>query len=106
MKIYELMNDIIGVEFLEARGGWCVDGLKYGNPEGEFSKVAVTLTATVDIIRAAKESPPSRTPIKRSALFLVLCLATSTPPKIFTAISAPSAARSMQANLTRAPSMS
>lgn len=55
MKIYELMNDIIGVEFMEARGEWCVDGLKYGNPDGELSKVAVTLTATVDIIRAAKE---------------------------------------------------
>ena len=55
MKICEIMNDIIGPGFLESRAGWCVDGLKYGNPDGEVSRVAVCLTATVDVIRAAAE---------------------------------------------------
>ncbi len=55
MKIYEIMDDIIGREFLDARGGWSVDGLKYGDPEGEVTRVAVCLTATVDVIKAAAE---------------------------------------------------
>ena len=55
MKIYEIMNDIIGVEFLECRDGWCVDGLKYGDPDAEVTKVATCLTATPDVIRAAGE---------------------------------------------------
>ncbi len=55
MKIFEIMNDIIGVEFLECRGGWCVDGLKYGDPDADVTKVAVTMTATPDVIRAAGE---------------------------------------------------
>lgn len=55
MKIFEIMNDIIGAEFLECRGGWCVDGLKYGDPDGEVTKVATCLTATPDVIRAAGE---------------------------------------------------
>ncbi len=55
MKIYELMEDIIGKEFLECRGGWCVDGLKYGDPDRDVSRVAVCMTATPDVIRDAAE---------------------------------------------------
>ncbi len=54
MKIYEIMEDIIGREFLEARD-WCVDGLKYGDPDREVTKVATCLTATPDVIRGATE---------------------------------------------------
>ncbi len=53
MKIYEIMDDIIGHGFIESRGCWCVDGLKYGDPDREVSKVAVCLTATPDVITCA-----------------------------------------------------
>ncbi len=53
MKIYEIMTDIIGEEFLGRE--WCVDGLKYGDPEREVTRVITCLTATYDVIRAAAE---------------------------------------------------
>lgn len=55
MKAFEIMDEIIGPGFIESRGGWCVDGVKFGDPEAEVSKIAVCLTATPDIIRDAAQ---------------------------------------------------
>ena len=55
MKAFEIMNDIIGEDFIEYAGEHTVDTLKAGNPEKEISKIRVCLTATPEVLRQAKE---------------------------------------------------
>lgn len=54
MKAYEIMNDVIGEEFL-AGMGFTVDGIKAGDENKEVKKIGVCMTATPDVIRAASE---------------------------------------------------
>ena len=55
MKAFEIMNDIIGDEFLQKAGENTVDTLKAGNPEKEVRKIGTCLTATPEVLREAKE---------------------------------------------------
>lgn len=54
MKAYEIMNDLFSL----SRPLWIertCDTLKAGDPEAEVTKVAVSMFATVDIVRAARD---------------------------------------------------
>lgn len=55
MKAYEIMNDIIGEDFLRERGQDTVDTLKVGDPDKEVKKIGTCLTATPEVLRQAKE---------------------------------------------------
>ena len=55
MKAKDIMRDIITPQWQDAHLGRTGDCLKIGNPECEVKKIATTLTATPDIIRAAGE---------------------------------------------------
>lgn len=55
MKAFEIMNDIIGVDFIEQRGATTVDTLKVGDPQKEVKKIGTCLTATPEVLCAAKE---------------------------------------------------
>ena len=39
MKAFEIMNDIIGVDFIEQRGATTVDTLKAGDSQKEVKKI-------------------------------------------------------------------
>lgn len=52
MKASEIMNDIIGEDFV-ASMPWTVDRLKLGDGEREVKKIALCHMATPDVIRAA-----------------------------------------------------
>lgn len=54
MKAYEIMNDIIGADFISSTP-WTVDRLKMGDENKEVNKVAVCHIATPDVIRAAAQ---------------------------------------------------
>ena len=55
MKAKDIMREVITPAWLDARAGRTVDCLKIGDPECEVAKIATTLTATPDVIRAAGE---------------------------------------------------
>lgn len=55
MKAFEIMNDIIGQDFLQERGENTVDTLKAGNPQKEVRKIGTCLTATPEVLKQAKE---------------------------------------------------
>ena len=55
MKAFEIMNDIIGVDFIEQRGATTVDTLKAGDSQKEVKKIGTCLTATPEVLCAAKE---------------------------------------------------
>lgn len=55
MKAFEIMNDIIGEDFIKYAGENTVDTLKVGNPEKEVKKIGTCLTATPEVLRQAKE---------------------------------------------------
>ena len=54
MKAYEIMNDLFSLARTMDLGRTC-DTCKAGNPDTEVTKVAVSMFATVDIIRQAKD---------------------------------------------------
>lgn len=54
MKAFEIMNDIIGEDFV-ASMPWTVDTLKVGDSQREVKKAALCHIATPDVIRAAAE---------------------------------------------------
>jgi len=54
MKAYEIMNDIIGEEFLAEHPN-TVDTIKAGDENREVKRIGTCLTATPDVLRAAKE---------------------------------------------------
>ncbi len=54
MKAYEIMEDVIGRDFL-ANTGFTVDTHKAGDKEVEVTRIGVCMTATPDVLRAAKE---------------------------------------------------
>lgn len=55
MEAFEIMTDIIGADFIAARGDSTVDCLKIGDKDAEISKIATCLTVTPDLIREMKE---------------------------------------------------
>ncbi len=54
MKAYEIMEDVIGREFL-ANAGFTVDTHKAGDKDVEVTKIGVCMTATPNVLREAKE---------------------------------------------------
>lgn len=54
MKAFEIMEDVIGKEFL-ANMGFTVDTHKAGDENREVTKIGVCMTATPDVLKAAKE---------------------------------------------------
>ena len=54
MKAYEIMNDLFSLASAMGDGRTC-DTIKAGDPNAEVSKVAVSMFATVDIVRQAKD---------------------------------------------------
>lgn len=54
MKAYEIMDDLFSLSMPLGDHRTC-DTLKAGDPEKEVSKVAVSMFATVDIVRAARD---------------------------------------------------
>ena len=55
MKAKEIMREVITPAWEDAHSSWTVDCLKIGDPECEVKKIATTLTATPDIIKAVGE---------------------------------------------------
>lgn len=54
MKAFEIMNDIIGVDFLK-QNEKTIDTFKIGNAEKEVTKIGVCFIATPEVIANAKE---------------------------------------------------
>ena len=54
MKASEIMNDIIGEDYISANPD-TVDTIKAGDPNREVKRIATCLTATPDVLRAARE---------------------------------------------------
>lgn len=55
MKAFEIMNDIIGEDFIKHAGDNTVDTLKAGDPQKEVKKIGTCLTATPEVLKQAKE---------------------------------------------------
>ena len=54
MKAYEIMEDLFSLSKPLWNDRTC-DTLKAGDPDTEVTKVAISMFATVDIVRAARE---------------------------------------------------
>jgi putative NIF3 family GTP cyclohydrolase 1 type 2 len=55
MKAKDIMREVITPGWLDVHSSWTVDCLKIGDPECEVKKIATTLTATPDVIKAVGE---------------------------------------------------
>ena len=53
MKVQDIINELIPPQWVESRGGKTVDGLIFGDPQRQVKKIATTLIATPDVIKAA-----------------------------------------------------
>ena len=54
MKAYEIVNDLFSLASRMGDGQTC-DTIKAGDPNTEVTKVAVSMFATVDIVRQAQD---------------------------------------------------